>query len=109
MAIATTGVNFVATLFSVILIDRMGRRPLVMLSLAGCVIFSMLLVLGYRFQVPALLVVAVFLYVASFAIGIGPIPWVISHKASHVIYNNTDYLVIDDHFRTLSNVCQFSC
>lgn len=108
MAIATTGVNFVATLFSVILIDRMGRRPLVMLSLAGCVIFSMLLVLGYRFQVPALLVVAVFLYVASFAIGIGPIPWVISHKASHVIYN-TDYLCVDDHFRTLSNLCQFSC
>ncbi|KAI7883749.1 general substrate transporter [Lichtheimia hyalospora FSU 10163] len=80
MAIATTGVNFVATLFSVILIDRMGRRPLVMLSLAGCVIFSMLLVIGYRFQIPALLVVAVFLYVASFAIGIGPIPWMITSE-----------------------------
>lgn len=77
MAIATTGVNFVATLFSVILIDRMGRRPLLMIAEAGCVIFSMLLVIGYRFQIPALLVVSVFLYVASFAIGIGPIPWVI--------------------------------
>lgn len=82
MAIATTGVNFVCTLASVVLIDHMGRRPLLLLAELGCVVFSVLLVIGYRFYIPALLVVSVFLYVASFAIGIGPIPWVSNRSNS---------------------------
>lgn len=78
LAIATTGMNFVATLASVLLVDRMGRRPLLLIAEAGCTIFSVLLVIGYRFNVSGLLIASVFLYVASFAIGIGPIPWVSS-------------------------------
>ena len=76
MSIATMGVNFVVTVLSVLLIDHMGRRPLLLMAEAGCVLFSMLLVIGYALSIPALLVLSVFLYVASFAIGIGPIPWV---------------------------------
>lgn len=71
MAIATTGVNFVTTLLSVVLVDRMGRRALIMIAEAMCTIFSVTLVIGYRFNIPALLVVSVFLYVAGFAIGVG--------------------------------------
>ncbi|KAG2221091.1 hypothetical protein INT45_008612 [Circinella minor] len=89
MTIATMGVNFVATLFSVLLIDRMGRRPLLLLAEFGCTIFSMLLVIGYRFNIPALLVVSVFLYVASFAIGIGPIPWMITSELSPTYANSS--------------------
>ncbi|KAI8147119.1 major facilitator superfamily domain-containing protein [Fennellomyces sp. T-0311] len=89
MSIATMGVNFVATLISVLLIDRMGRRALLLLAEFGCVLFSMLLVIGYRFHVPALLVLSVFLYVASFAIGIGPIPWMITSELCPTYANSS--------------------
>ncbi|KAG2225644.1 hypothetical protein INT45_012116, partial [Circinella minor] len=80
MAIATTAVNFVVTMAAVLFMDRMGRRPLLMMAEAGACLFSVLLVIGYAYNVPALLVVSVFMYVASFAIGIGPIPWLITSE-----------------------------
>ncbi|KAF1803081.1 general substrate transporter [Mucor lusitanicus] len=80
MAIVTTVVNFVMTAVAVALIDRMGRRPLLLIANFGACLFSILLVIGYVYQLPALLVVSVFLYVASFAIGIGPIPWLLTSE-----------------------------
>ncbi|CAO3624389.1 unnamed protein product [Mucor hiemalis] len=85
MAIITTVVNFVMTAVSVALIDRMGRRPLLLIANAGACLFSVLLVIGYVFQIPALLVVSVFLYVASFAIGIGPIPWLMTSEITPTV------------------------
>lgn len=85
MAIITTVVNFVMTAVSVALIDRMGRRPLLLIANAGACLFSVLLVIGYVYQIPALLVVSVFLYVASFAIGIGPIPWLMTSEITPTI------------------------
>lgn len=76
MAIATNALNVIITIPSVLLIDRMGRRPLLMIAEFGACLFSVLLVIGYVYNVSSLLIVSVFLYVASFAIGIGPIPWV---------------------------------
>ncbi|KAG0171244.1 hypothetical protein DFQ30_001274 [Apophysomyces sp. BC1015] len=82
MTIVSTFVNFAVTLVAVALIDRMGRRPLLLLAEAGATIFSVTLVIGYAFNVGPLLVVSVFCYVASFAIGIGPIPWLITSEMS---------------------------
>ncbi|CDS09633.1 hypothetical protein LRAMOSA10993 [Lichtheimia ramosa] len=80
MAIATNGLNVIITIPSVLLIDRMGRRPLLMIAEFGACLFSVLLVIGYVYSISSLLVVSVFLYVASFAIGIGPIPWLITSE-----------------------------
>ncbi|KAL7315152.1 Bifunctional purine biosynthesis protein PurH [Mucor circinelloides] len=80
MAIVTTIVNFVATIFAVCVIDRFGRRPLLLIAEAGTCIFSVLLVIGYKTNTPGLLIASVFLYVASFAVGIGPIPWLITSE-----------------------------
>ncbi|KAI8339718.1 general substrate transporter [Chlamydoabsidia padenii] len=77
MALCTTIVNFLMTIVAVASIDRMGRRPLLLLAESGACFFSILLVIGYIFQIPAMLVFAVFGYVASFAIGVGPIPWLL--------------------------------
>jgi hypothetical protein len=69
MALCTTVVNFLMTIVAVATIDRMGRRPLLLLAEAGACFFSILLVIGFIFQIPAILVFAVFGYVASFAVG----------------------------------------
>jgi MFS family permease len=80
MAIATTCINFGSTIVSLILVDRMGRRPLLLIAEAGACIFSVLLIIGYVYNVGALLIVSVFGYVLSFAIGVGPIPWMMTSE-----------------------------
>jgi sugar porter (SP) family MFS transporter len=82
--LATAGigtVNVVMTLVSMWLIDRVGRRPLLLTGIAG-MIFS-LGALGYIFQLSkggelaGLAVVILMFYVASFAISLGPIFWLL--------------------------------
>lgn len=69
-------VNIVMTVVAIGLIDRVGRRPLLLVSLAGMVLS--IAGLGFVFQADAggtLAVVCLVAYVASFAIGMGPIFW----------------------------------
>lgn len=75
---ATIGiVNFVVTIFALWLIERSGRRPLLMFS-SGCMAVCQLM-LGLAFLLtgpPAVLVLsAMLLCVAAFAIGLGPVTW----------------------------------
>jgi MFS family permease len=84
MAIVTTAVNFAATILSLILIDRMGRRPLLLIAEVGACIFSVLLIIGYVYSIGPLLIVSVFGYVVSFAIGVGPIPWMMTSELTPV-------------------------
>jgi MFS transporter, SP family, arabinose:H+ symporter len=71
--------NFLATLIALWLIDRIGRRPLLMIS-SGCMAFCQL-ILGFAFLLeppPALLVLGcMLLCVAAFAVGLGPGTWVL--------------------------------
>jgi len=69
--------NLLSTISSVFLIDRVGRRTLLLVSMGGVVFSSILLVIGAYIDVGVLVVVSVFLYIASFAIGLGPIPWLL--------------------------------
>lgn len=101
MAIITTVVNFVMTVISVIAIDRLGRRPLLLLSNAGACIFSVLLVIGYVYTVPGLLVASVFMYVASFAIGIGPIPWLMTSELTPVSFSFSNCINLLEYILTL--------
>ena len=82
MAIATTAVNFAATIVSLILIDRMGRRALLLIAEGGACIFSVLLIIGSVYKVNGLLIASVFGYVISFAVGVGPIPWMVTSEMS---------------------------
>jgi sugar porter (SP) family MFS transporter len=80
--LATIGVgtvNFVTTILAMYLIDRMGRRPLLVLGFVGTAV-TMLLI-AFAVLNPALVpdwvvIVALLLYIASFAISIGPLPHV---------------------------------
>lgn len=82
MATATSFVNLVVTLLAVALIDRLGRRCLLLVAQAGGCLTAITLVIGGYFQIKGLLVASVFLFVSSFAIGLGPIPWLITSELS---------------------------
>jgi sugar porter (SP) family MFS transporter len=83
--LATAGiglVNVIMTVVSMWLIDRAGRRPLLLTGIAGMAVS--LRVLGYVFRLPGrsgaiseVAVITLMAYVASFAISLGPIFWLL--------------------------------
>ncbi|KAG1456829.1 hypothetical protein G6F56_006744 [Rhizopus delemar] len=83
-AIYTTVVNFGMSIVAMFFVDRSGRRILLLSAEFGTFLFSLLLVIGYKYQINNLLVASVFLYVASFAIGIGPVPWMITSELTPI-------------------------
>ena len=75
-------VNVALTVVAMQLIDRVGRRPLLLVSLAGMALS--LFVLGLAFFLPQLsgslgwiAVASLMVYVGSFAVGLGPVFWLV--------------------------------
>jgi sugar porter (SP) family MFS transporter len=83
--LASVGVGLVNVIFTLVamqLIDKIGRRPLLLVSLAGMTIS--LIVLGAAFALPKLsgslgwiAVISLMVYVGSFAVGLGPVFWLL--------------------------------
>lgn len=83
--LATAGVGVVNVLITIVamhLLDRLGRKPLLMIGLVGMILG--LTILGLAFALPDLLRVhgwiaigSLMLYVAAFAIGLGPVFWLL--------------------------------
>lgn len=83
--LATAGVgavNVLMTIVSLRLLDRTGRRPLLLTGITGMI--ASLVALGFVFHAAShsaafgwLAVVSVMLYVGSFAISLGPIFWLL--------------------------------
>ncbi|MFZ1807900.1 MAG: sugar porter family MFS transporter [Cyclobacteriaceae bacterium] len=83
--LATIGVgvvNVAMTVVALLLVDRVGRRPLLLIGLTGMIIG--LGVLGLAFQLPSLsgslgwiAEISLMLYVGAFAIGLGPVFWLL--------------------------------
>lgn len=74
-------VNVVMTVVAILIIDRVGRKPLLLVGLVGMLIS--LVVIGGAFLVPGLsgiiswvTLAGLMLYVASFAVSFGPLLWV---------------------------------
>jgi sugar porter (SP) family MFS transporter len=75
-------VNVVLTVVAMQLIDRVGRRPLLLISLAGMALS--LCALGAAFSLPQfkqllgwISIASLMAYVGSFAVGLGPVFWLI--------------------------------
>ena len=84
--LATAGigaVNVVMTIVAMWLIDRMGRRPLLLVGIAGMVVTLGLLGLAFYMSEKSsgplvwIAVLSMMAYVASFAISLGPIFWLL--------------------------------
>ncbi len=84
---ATAGVgtvNLIVTIIAAFLVDRLGRRPLLLISLAGMVLSLMVLGVAFIFSHGAkggflgtLTVISLMSYIAAFAIGMGPVFWLL--------------------------------
>lgn len=72
--------NVVFTIVAILVLDRVGRRPLLIVGTTGCIL--MLGVLGAFFASPWLqsnaswiALAALIVYIASYAVGLGPVFW----------------------------------
>ena len=83
--LATVGVGIVnvgMTILAMFLVDRVGRRPLLLAGIAGMIVTLGVLGLSFRVSNPSgqlawIAVICLMGYVASFAISLGPIFWLL--------------------------------
>ncbi len=71
--------NVVFTVVAILLLDRFGRRPLLLTGTAGCILALVGLGLWFRLPalqaVPVLALIFLLVFIASFAVGLGPVFW----------------------------------
>lgn len=72
--------NIIVTTASAPLVDKLGRKPCLLASIAGMGTSSILLAVGITRHFPVLSGVAVILFVSSFGLGLGPIPFILSSE-----------------------------
>ncbi|ORX96814.1 general substrate transporter [Basidiobolus meristosporus CBS 931.73] len=77
MTICIAALNVLLNLCSSMLIDRSGRRPLLLISTGGMFLSCLLLVMGDILNLVTLNTLSVFLYTSSFSIGSATIPFMI--------------------------------
>lgn len=83
LALLQTVVGLVVTLIASVLVDRIGRRALLLLSLGLLVLSLAALVFVFARQPPAwVAVAALWSYVAAFCVGVGALPWLICSEIS---------------------------
>lgn len=71
-------IQVMCTALSVPLVDRLGRRTLLIFSLSGMTLASCLLALYFVVSAPGFLaLISLVIYIASFSLGLGPLPWLL--------------------------------
>jgi MFS family permease len=116
-------VQFVSTVIAVFIVDRVGRRILLIVSGGGVVLSLVIFVIHFRLldlgieiqYISWLPVIAVNLYIATFAVGLGPVPWfmmpeLLSKEARSwvsslaVCFNFTAAFIVTRYFLVMMNV-----
>ncbi len=72
-------VNLVFTVLAILSIDRLGRRPLLIAGLTGIAACMLLISYGFASEDvnPMIILVGILGFVASFAVSLGPVMWVL--------------------------------
>jgi MFS family permease len=76
--LAVSAVNIIVTTGCAPLVDKLGRKTCLLQSLAVMGTSSLLLAVGIIRHIPILSAVAVLLFVSGFALGLGPVPFILS-------------------------------
>jgi len=72
--------NLLVTILCAPLSDRWGRKRCLLISIATMGVCSLLLACGIIFHIKALSAVATLAFVASFGIGLGPVPFILASE-----------------------------
>lgn len=84
--LATVGlgtVNVLMTFVAMALVERMGRRPLLILGFAGAAISLGMIGIFTQFEGSVfqwLSAISIFLYIAAFAVSLGPLPYILTSE-----------------------------
>ncbi len=85
-------VNMVSTLIVIFLMDRIGRRPLLLIGLIGMIIalagMGVIFLIGPA-SIGYLILAALLFYIISFAISLGPVYWLMSSEIFPNRYRGT--------------------
>ncbi|KAL4966010.1 putative MFS glucose transporter [Aspergillus stella-maris] len=80
LSVVISAINLVMTLACSPLPDKIGRKSCLLYSISGMGVNSILLAFGIYFNLRALSAIAVLLFVASFAVGVGPVPFILASE-----------------------------
>ncbi|KAL8868722.1 MAG: hypothetical protein Q9174_004798 [Haloplaca sp. 1 TL-2023] len=80
LIVAVSALNVLVTALCAPLSDKIGRKTCILLSIAGMGTCAVLLALGLLFGVKILAAVATLVFVASFAVGLGPVPFILANE-----------------------------
>jgi sugar porter (SP) family MFS transporter len=78
--LAVSAINIIVTAGCAPLVDKLGRKVCILSSLTGMGVSSLLLGIGIVKSISILSAVAVLLFVSSFAVGLGPVPFILSSE-----------------------------
>jgi sugar porter (SP) family MFS transporter len=80
LTIGISLVNLITTIACAPLADKIGRKACLLLSIAGMGSMSFCLALSLRWEIKILSAVSVLLFVAFFATGLGPVPFMMASE-----------------------------
>ncbi|KAF3390402.1 putative metabolite transport protein [Penicillium rolfsii] len=80
LTVMISAINLVMTLACSPLPDRIGRKTCLLLSITGMGSSSILLALGIYFNQKIASAIAALLFVACFAVGLGPVPFILASE-----------------------------
>ena len=80
LTVAVSALNLFMTTLCAPLSDKLGRKPCILLSIAGMGISSIMLALGIYYSVKVLSAIATLTFVAFFAVGLGPVPFILANE-----------------------------
>jgi len=80
LTVAFSGLNLVVTMLCSPLPDKIGRKTCILISIAGMGVSSIMLATGIYCEIPSLTIIATLSFVASFAVGLGPVPFILANE-----------------------------
>ncbi len=89
LGLSVAVLNVLATLLALVLIDRVGRRPLLLAGLLGIAIGLAMMAVGTGLEsefsaAHTLSAAGLYVFILSFAAGIGPIAWVVAAEIAPI-------------------------